>query len=45
MSTAAEAATAISEMNGVMLDVRPLKVNEAQERQPRSGPVGGGGRW
>ena len=43
MATAAEAADAIAAMNGVMLDGRPLKVNEAQERQPRSGGGGGGG--
>jgi RNA recognition motif-containing protein len=42
MSTNAEAEAAISAMNGVMLDGRPLKVNEAQER-PRNGGGGGGG--
>jgi len=35
MGTSAEAEAAIAGMNGVMLDGRPLKVNEAQERQPR----------
>ena len=47
MSTAAEATDAIAAMNGVMLDGRSLKVNEAQERQPRSGGGGrgGSGRW
>jgi len=44
MSTAAEATGAIAAMNGVMLDGRPLKVNEAQERQPHGGGGGGGGR-
>ena len=47
MSTAAEAEAAIAAMNGSMLDGRPLKVNEAQERQQRGGGGGGGGggRW
>ncbi len=49
MSTTAEAESAIAAMNGVMLDGRPLKVNEAQERTPRAsgggGGGGGGGRW
>ena len=36
---------AIAEMNGKDLDGRQLRVNEAQERQPRSGGGGGGGRW
>jgi RNA recognition motif-containing protein len=39
MGTAQEATNAISQLNGVMLDGRALKVNEAQER-----PAGGGGR-
>jgi RNA recognition motif-containing protein len=33
---------AIAELNGSMLDGRPLRVNEAEERSPRGG--GGGGR-
>jgi cold-inducible RNA-binding protein len=37
------AAAAISQLNGLMLDGRQLKVNEAQERPPRSGGGGGGG--
>ena len=41
MGSANEAAKAISEMNGALLDGRPLKVNEAEERQARGG--GGGG--
>jgi len=41
MGTDAEAQKAIAEMNGAMLDGRPLRVNEAQERQ---GGGGGGGR-
>ena len=41
MGNAAEAAKAIAEMNGAVLDGRPLRVNEAEERQPRGG--GGGG--
>jgi len=51
MGSAQAAADAISEMNGALLDGRPLKVNEAQERPgggggggPRRGPGGGGGR-
>lgn len=42
-----EAQSAISSMNGALLDGRPLRVNEAEERPQRSG--GGGGdrrnRW
>lgn len=37
----AAAAKAIAQMNGAMVDGRPLKVNEAQER---TGGGGGGGR-
>jgi RNA recognition motif-containing protein len=33
---------AISQMNGYVLDGRPLRVNEAEERKPRG--AGGGGR-
>jgi RNA recognition motif-containing protein len=40
MGTAEAAQKAIAEMNGAMLDGRPLKVNEAEER----GGGGGGGR-
>ncbi len=36
------AQTAIQEMNGAMLDGRPLRVNEAEERRERSGGGGGG---
>lgn len=36
-----DASRAIQEMNGAMLDGRALRVNEAEERQNRSG--GGGG--
>jgi RNA recognition motif-containing protein len=43
MGSAAEAAKAIAAMNGAMLDGRPLRVNEAEERQNRSGGGGGGG--
>lgn len=41
MATDELAQEAISQMNGYMLDGRPLRVNEAEERKPRSG---GGGR-
>ena len=42
MGTAQAANTAISQLNGSMLDGRAIKVNEAQERP--SGGGGGGGR-
>jgi cold-inducible RNA-binding protein len=41
MGSDAEAQKAISEMNGKLVDGRPLRVDEAQERSPRGG---GGGR-
>ena len=46
MGSAQQAADAISRMNGAMLDGRPLRVNEAEERRGgRSfGGGGGGGR-
>ncbi|TKD08452.1 RNA recognition motif domain-containing protein, partial [Polyangium fumosum] len=44
MGSASAATNAISQLNGVMLDGRTLKVNEAQERPPREGGGGGGGR-
>ena len=40
----ADAQAAIQAMDGTSLDGRELKVNEAQERQPRSGGGGGGYR-
>jgi RNA recognition motif-containing protein len=43
MGSPQEANTAIAQLNGTMLDGRPLKVNEAQER-PGGGGGGGGGR-
>ena len=43
MGTAQEAANAIAQMNGAMLDGRSLRVNEAEERQNRGGGGGGGG--
>jgi len=43
MSNAEEAQRAISQMNGADLDGRALRVNEAEERKPRSGGGGGGG--
>jgi RNA recognition motif-containing protein len=42
MGTPAEAQRAIAELNGTMLDGRSLRVDAAEERQPRGG--GGGGR-
>ena len=41
MGTAEAAQSAIATMNGAVVDGRPLRVNEAEER-PRAG--GGGGR-
>ena len=38
-----QAQQAIAEMNGAMLDGRPLRVNEAEERPQRGGGGGGGG--
>jgi len=43
MATADMARSAIAEMNGLMLDGRALRVNEAEERPARSGGGGGGG--
>ena len=43
MSSDAQAVEAIGNMNGQMLDGRPLRVNEAEERKPRTGGFGGGG--
>jgi RNA recognition motif-containing protein len=51
MGSAAEAAAAISTLDGSSLDGRSLRVNEAEERQNRGGGGGGrsggggGGRW
>lgn len=42
MATPAEAQKAIQAMNGANLDGRALRVNEAEERQPRGGGGGGG---
>jgi cold-inducible RNA-binding protein len=43
MGSPQAANTAISQLNGSMLDGRALKVNEAQERPGREGGGGGGG--
>ncbi len=43
MGTAEEAAKAIESMDGKTLDGRPLRVNEAEQRQQRGGGGGGGG--
>jgi RNA recognition motif-containing protein len=43
MGDDAQAQKAIAEMNGAIVDGRPLKVNEAQERPNRGGGGGGGG--
>jgi RNA recognition motif-containing protein len=44
MGSDAAAQAAIAQLNGTVLDGRPLRVNEAQERQQRGGGGGGGGR-
>jgi cold-inducible RNA-binding protein len=44
MSSDQEAQDAISALDGAELDGRNIRVNEAQERQPRGGGGGGGGR-
>ncbi|HEU5059225.1 MAG TPA: RNA-binding protein [Kofleriaceae bacterium] len=43
MATAEGAKAAIEQMNGALLDGRPLRVNEAEQR-PERGGGGGGGR-
>ncbi|HMJ55071.1 MAG TPA: RNA-binding protein [Polyangiaceae bacterium] len=43
MGTSEEAAKAIAQMNGALLDGRALRVNEAEERQAGGGGRGGGG--
>lgn len=43
MSSDDEAAAAIAGMNGKPVGGRPLTVNEAKPREPRSGGFGGGG--
>ncbi len=42
MGNESEAKTAISQMNGVELDGRQLRVNEAEQRRDRPGGGGGG---
>jgi RNA recognition motif-containing protein len=44
MGTAQEAQNAIAQLNGTLIEGRPIRVNEAEERQPRGGGGGGGGR-
>jgi RNA recognition motif-containing protein len=43
MATDGDAQAAIQAMNGVQVDGRALRVNEAEERKPRGGGGGGGG--
>jgi RNA recognition motif-containing protein len=45
MGNAQQANEAIQRLNGHVLDGRPLRVNEAQERPPRGGGGGGGGGY
>jgi RNA recognition motif-containing protein len=44
MASAADAQAAIKAMDGKQLDGRALRVNEAEERKPKSGGGGFGGR-
>lgn len=41
----ADAAQAISALNGTQMGGRALTVNEARPREPRNGGGGGGNRW
>ena len=43
MGSREEAQRAIANVNGALVDGRPLRVNEAEERSPRGGGGGGGG--
>jgi len=43
MATDEDAQAAIQAMDGTEIDGRALRVNEAEERQPRTGGGGGGG--
>lgn len=43
MANDADAAAAIQALDGKQLDGRALRVNEAEERKPRTGGFGGGG--
>jgi RNA recognition motif-containing protein len=43
MADDTQASSAISSMNGALLDGRPLRVNEAEAREQRGGGGGGGG--
>lgn len=45
MGSAADAAKAISSLDGADLAGRALRVNEAEERQSRGAGGGGRGRW
>ncbi|MGZ3420527.1 MAG: RNA recognition motif domain-containing protein [Polyangiales bacterium] len=45
LATADQAREAMSTMNGAMLDGRPLRVNEAEDRPQRGGGGGGGGGY
>src|SRR5262245_323279 len=43
MENDADAASAIKALDGVQVDGRALRVNEAEQRRPREGGGGGGG--
>ena len=43
LATPDQAREAMNAMNGALLDGRPLRVNEAEDRPQRSGGGGGGG--
>jgi RNA recognition motif-containing protein len=44
MASGDAARSAIEQMNGALMDGRPLRVNEAEQRPERSRGGGGGGR-
>ena len=43
MASDSDAQAAIQALDGAQFDGRPLRVNEAEEKKPRSGGFGGGG--
>ena len=43
MATPEDAQKALEQLNGMSLDGRALRVDQAEERRPRSGGFGGGG--
>jgi cold-inducible RNA-binding protein len=45
LSSEADMESAISQLNGKVIDGRPLTANEAREQKPRDSHGGGGGRF